>query len=142
MARKIGVDLKKKALMIIAEEAVRCKFFPMDKAYCDSHCYLQCERCEGSGPFRLNRCIVPNPDIYSLLLASQFRLEIIDKHRVQSKLRQEAEDFGLRKYVENELTLEKKSRYNLQTTGANANAINAEMVVEDDQDPDFVVETD
>lgn len=114
----------------------------MDRVVCNSKCYLKCERCEGSGPFRLYKCIIPNPDIYSLLLASQFRLEIVDKHRIKSRLRQEAEDFGVRNYVRDSLSLTKKALYNLETTGVNANSINAEMAVEDEDDPDFVVETD
>ena len=107
-------------LQVIAEENVRCDFFPEDKKVCASKCYLKCERKDGSGPFRLGRCIIPNPDIYSLLLASQFRLEIVDEHRIKSKLRQEAEDLRVRNYVADSLSLTKKSLYNLETTGTNA----------------------
>jgi len=85
----------------------------MDKAQCASFAYLKCPRGHGSGPFRLNQSIVPNPDIYSLLLSSQFRLEIVDKHRVMSKIRQEAEDKNVANYVENSLDLVKKNAYGM-----------------------------
>lgn len=39
----------------------------------------------------------PNPDIYALVFASFFKLEIIDKHRWDSKVKDDAE----RKYKDN-----------------------------------------
>lgn len=84
----------------------------MDKAQCASFAYLKCERGEGSGPFRLNQSIVPNPDIYSLLLSSQFRLEIVDNHRVMSKIRQKAEDKNVANYKKS-LDLVKKNAYGM-----------------------------
>lgn len=43
----------------------------------------------GSGPIRLGTSLQPNQDIYALLLASNFRLSIIDKHRWEYKLNQD-----------------------------------------------------
>jgi hypothetical protein len=87
----MAAGLKKRTFDVIALENIRVEFFPADKAVCASCAYLETDREKGSGPFRINTCIVPNADIYSLLLSSQFRPEIVDKHRVKSKLRDEAE---------------------------------------------------
>ena len=43
--------------------------------------YVDNLRDNGIGPIRLGETLKPNPDIYALLVASNFNVEIIDKHR-------------------------------------------------------------
>lgn len=55
-------------------------------------------RKEGSGIIKLDTIMKPNEDIYALIFASYFRLEAIDKHRWDKKVKDDAEDETTKKY--------------------------------------------
>lgn len=52
--------------------------------------YSTVKRDNGSGPLRLGTILAPNPDIYSLLIAANFRTDIVDRHRWDAKMADDA----------------------------------------------------
>jgi len=59
---------------------------------------MYANRDEGLGPVNIDTQIVPDKDIYTLLFASCFRTEIIDKNRWEAKIKKEAYEDRIMKY--------------------------------------------
>lgn len=60
--------------------------------------YAIYERDWGSGPIRLGTTMMPNQDIYALVFAANFRLDVIDKHRWENEKKKEQSDQAFENY--------------------------------------------
>lgn len=61
--------------------------------------YMEEERAIGCGPFLIGTQMEVSEDIYSLLIVSQFRTDIIDEHRWAVKVSEDATEANLTKYM-------------------------------------------
>ena len=75
-------------ILMTATMNVKMNYFPGDAR--DDKIYNIEKRDYGSGPLRLGTVLSPNPDIYALLLAAQFKTELVDRHRWEAKMADDA----------------------------------------------------
>ena len=82
--------IEDKLLRTEAEFAIRYEFF--DKEDESNSGYRQIEREIGSGPLRIGTVLDLGDDVYSLLLASHLKKDIVDKHKCDAYLKGKATD--------------------------------------------------
>lgn len=80
--------IREKVLRTEAEFAIRYEFFDQEEE--NNYGYRQSKRGIGSGPLRLGTVLDLGDDVYSLLLASHMKKEIVDKHKCDAYLKGKA----------------------------------------------------